>query len=70
MKMRIVTYNFRTWGGSYGDGINNFLHRCGVIFETIHREMPDIIGFQEIMPRPYEYLVRMLPEWKFRKVTR
>ena len=65
MKMRIVTYNFRTWGGSYGDGINNFLHRCGVIFETIHREMPDIIGFQEIMPRPYEYLVRMLPEYTF-----
>lgn len=60
--IKIVSYNLRSWGGD-GDGINNFVHRIGPIFNKIHAVMPDIIGFQEVMPRQLVFLERLLTEY-------
>ncbi len=46
--MKLVTYNIRYDCGH--DGINNFGFRKDLILETIRREAPDIIGFQEVLP--------------------
>lgn len=63
MKMKVVSYNLRYMPNTTIDGINNFIHRAGMIFEKIHSEMPDIIGFQEVLPRQFTYLERMLTEY-------
>ena len=63
MKMRVVCYNLRYMPNTTMDGINNFVHRAGMIFEKIFAEMTDIIGFQEVLPRQHMYLERMLTEY-------
>lgn len=63
MKMKVVSYNLRYMPHTEIDGINNFTHRIGMIFEKICAEMPDIIGFQEVLPRQHLYLERMLTEY-------
>ena len=63
MKMKVVSYNLRYMPTTDIDGINNFTHRIGMIFEKISAEMPDIIGFQEVLPRQYTYLERLLTEY-------
>lgn len=60
--MKIVTFNLRCWWAEE-DGINNFLHRLGLISERIHQDLPDVIGFQEVGARQYVYLERLLPEY-------
>lgn len=44
--MKVVTYNLR-WVYKTGDGTNSFIHRAGMILETIAEKKPDIICFQE-----------------------
>ena len=63
MKMKVVSFNLRYWLNSYGDGINHWVHRSALVFEKILSEMPDVIGFQEVLPRQHFYLERMLPEY-------
>lgn len=46
--MKLTTFNIRYDCGH--DGINNFSFRKELILETIRREKPDIIGFQEVLP--------------------
>ena len=46
--MKLVTFNIRYDCGT--DGINNFSCRKPFILETIAREQPDVIGFQEVLP--------------------
>ena len=46
--MKLTTFNIRYDCGH--DGINNFSCRKELILETIRREKPDIIGFQEVLP--------------------
>ena len=46
--MKLATYNIRYDCGQ--DGINNFSCRKPFILETIAREAPDVIGFQEVLP--------------------
>ena len=61
--MKIVSFNARCpW---QTDGINSFIHRAGMIYETVIAENPDVIGFQEIREKSLELLVRMLPEYQF-----
>ncbi len=59
--MKITTFNIRcAWRV---DGANAFIHRAGMIYEQIKKEMPDVIAFQEIIPEIQEFLERVLPEY-------
>ncbi len=59
--MKITTFNIRcAWRV---DGINGFIHRAGLIYEKILKEMPDIIAFQELIPEMQEFLERLFPEY-------
>lgn len=62
--MKIATWNMR-FVYKDGDGINNFIHRAGMVNEKIVNEKPDIITFQEIVPESLNMLKRMLPEYDF-----
>ncbi|MBQ7566638.1 MAG: endonuclease/exonuclease/phosphatase family protein [Oscillospiraceae bacterium] len=61
--MKIVTFNLRVrWDN---DGTNSFIHRLGLIDETLRAEMPDVICFQEMKDRHRDVLQRLLPEYTF-----
>ncbi len=63
MNIKIVTYNLRsTWKG---DGINGFIHRAGMIFDKINAELPDIIAFQEVIPKHIKFLKTAFPQYHF-----
>lgn len=63
--MKIVTFNLRCcWKGNE-DKQNSFVHRAGLIYEKIMHELPDVIAFQEVVPKSVELLKRMLPEYEF-----
>ncbi len=61
--MKIVTFNLRCVYNR--DGINSFVHRALVISDKIREEQPDVIGFQEVIPKSLEVLERLLPEYLF-----
>lgn len=62
--MKIVTFNIRCpWKNC--DGINDFIHRAGFIFDKINRETPDVIAFQEVSPDSCILLQKMFPEYDF-----
>lgn len=62
--MKIVTWNLRmVWKN--GDGINDFIHRAGFIYEKIMEEKPSVIAFQEVVPNSLEFLKRVLVEYEF-----
>ncbi len=44
--LKIMTFNLRV--DNAGDGINSFTNRFDRVIETILRESPDLIGFQEV----------------------
>lgn len=44
-KMKVMSFNLRVEADI--DGINHLDHRKGRILEAIHKEKPDLIGFQE-----------------------
>ena len=56
--MKIVTYNLRFVYAN--DGINSFIHRAGLILDTIYEEKPDIICFQETTDKNARFLRRHL----------
>ena len=56
--MRIVTYNLRC--DVKADGVNSFSSRRGLVLDKIDREMPDVIGFQEVTPSMNAFLHRKL----------
>lgn len=61
--LKVVTFNLRcVW---IGDGINSGIHRAGMIYEKILKELPDVILFQETRDRHLEFLTRVLPEYAF-----
>lgn len=62
-EMKIVTYNLRNqW---HRDGENGFIHRVGLMYHVIEREQPDVIAFQEVMPRQLEVLEKIFPDYMF-----
>lgn len=62
--MKLVTYNLSCdWNSC--DGINSFIHRAGMIYEKINTEMPDILAFQEVIPKSLEFLKRVCPDYDF-----
>ncbi len=59
--MKFVTFNIRC---DYGqDGNNNYQFREPLIVETLRREMPDAVGFQEMLPHVKARLEQALPEY-------
>ncbi len=61
---KAVTFNIRcVW--SDWDGKNAFIHRAGMVYDKILRELPDIIMFQEITEPHLKFLKRCLPEYEF-----
>ena len=58
--MRIVTFNLRcSWDG---DGVNSFIHRAGMIYEKIRAERPDVIAFQEVTAKNFDFLYHSLSD--------
>ncbi len=62
MNFKTVTFNIRCVYG--GDGINGFMHRAGLIWDTIKAEVPDVIGFQEVTEPILELLRVILPDYE------
>lgn len=61
--MKIVSFNVRC---SYdGDGSNSFLHRAGLIYDKVAKELPDVIAFQEVTEPILNVMERLLPEYQF-----
>lgn len=61
--IKIVTFNIKCdWKTN---SINSFMHRAGLVFEKIMKELPEVILFQEIKKEHLELLKRMLPEYDF-----
>ncbi len=58
---KIMTCNLRTDCAS--DGINSFMNRRAFIAERLAAYSPDVIGFQEIRPHMYAWLVENLPDY-------
>lgn len=56
--MKIVTYNLRCMYEK--DGVNSFIHRAGMILDTVLEELPDIICFQEATSKNIGFLRRHL----------
>ena len=61
--MKLVTFNVRK--DVAADGGNRFLERRESIVQQIHREMPDVIGFQEVEAPAEQWLKEHLPEYEF-----
>lgn len=61
--MKIVTFNLRS--NLVKDGINNFRHRIGFIYEKLKEEMPEIIAFQEMGVMHLDMLTKLFPEYTF-----
>jgi len=59
--MKLTTFNIRCDCGK--DGNNNFVYRKPLILDTIRRNMPEIICFQEVFPHVAEWLKEELREY-------
>ncbi|MBR6558148.1 MAG: endonuclease/exonuclease/phosphatase family protein [Clostridia bacterium] len=60
-ELKIVSYNLRC---DYShDGINSFVHRAGIILDTINREKPDVICAQEAVPNHVAFLRKNLSDY-------
>ncbi len=59
--MKLVTFNIRC--DHKQDGINNFEYRKPYILAKIHKECPDIICFQEVLPHVAEWLKEALTDY-------
>ena len=62
-EIKIVTFNIRTLYDDPYDGVNAFIHRAGLILETIGREQPHVICFQEVSDGIREFLCNYLPDY-------
>lgn len=61
VKLKICTFNLRHEIDV--DGVNIFWNRTGRVLETIAREKPDLIGFQEVTGRMRAWLKASLAEY-------
>jgi endonuclease/exonuclease/phosphatase family metal-dependent hydrolase len=46
VQLKIMSFNLRV--DNTGDGINSFTNRFDRVVEVLHREKPDLVGFQEV----------------------
>ena len=61
MKIKVMTFNIRY--DTKDDGINCFDGRKAMIKEFLDKEMPDIIGFQEVLPHVRQWLTKNLTDY-------
>lgn len=60
-RLTVVTFNLRM--DNRGDGENYFFNRAPFILETVGKEKPDLIGFQEATPRILAWLTEQLTDY-------
>lgn len=60
-RLKVVTYNIRM--DCLEDGRNSFEYRKPLIERKIKQEVPDIIGFQELLPHMKEWFKETFPEY-------
>lgn len=51
-------------------GVKNWYYRADLLMDDIEGEAPGIIGFQEVTPKQYDYLVDCLPQYESEIVYR
>ncbi len=61
--LKFVTFNIRCVMNSTFDGKNDFLHRAGLILDTIDKKQPDIICFQEVTEAIYKFLKKHITDY-------
>ena len=61
-QLKITTFNIRCV--YRGDGVNAFIHRAGLIWDTVQTEKPDVIGFQEVTPSILKLLKVLLNDYE------
>lgn len=61
MRIKVMTFNIRY--DTKGDGINCFDGRKAMIKEFLDKEMPDVIGFQEVLPHIRKWLSENLTDY-------
>lgn len=61
-QLKITTFNIRCV--YRGDGVNAFIHRAGLIWDTVQTEKPDVIGFQEVTPSILNLLKVLLNDYE------
>lgn len=59
--IKICTFNIRY--GDADDGINSWPNRKGMVINSIIKNSPDIIGFQEALPHVRDFLEEKLPQY-------
>ena len=59
--IRVMSFNLRA--DTPNDGINRFFNRSSRVIETIHREAPGLIGFQEAKNEMRAFLRERLPQY-------
>ena len=59
--LRVMSFNLRS--ENRNDGINRFFNRSSRVLEAIHREAPDLIGFQEAKNEMRAFLREQLPQY-------
>ncbi len=63
--VKIMTYNLRgVWMWTKEDK-QCFVFRAGLMYNKVMNEKPDIIAFQEVMPKHLELMKRMFTEYDF-----
>lgn len=66
--LHVMSFNVRNSRAQ--DGENAWPKRTELLFETIRRFDPDLVGFQEVLADQYDALVARLPEYAFSGVAR
>ena len=63
--LRVMTYNIRYSAGDKASPDNNWDVRKGDLARLIHREEPDVIGFQEVLSDQMAFLMTCFPDYTF-----
>ena len=66
--LRVMSFNVRT--STAQDGENSWPHRIELLFETIRRFNPDLIGFQEVRENQHDEIVKRMSGYAFSGVAR
>ncbi len=62
MQFKIMTFNIQ---GGLNSGPNAWERRAGLVVETVRRQLPDLLGFQELKQSNMKELQAGLPEYRF-----